>query len=155
MLYYQRLNDSKIIKYFLTDPDLWKRISETEQVMGDFTPVINDLIHWVGLYEDDRLFGMLIIHPENSVSALVHINILHNDRYKLSKQAGNLCLDYMINKTDYQKFHTKIPIIYDKVMKFVEYFGFTVEGIQRMSINKNNILVDQILYGITRKEIGE
>ncbi len=150
-----RLHRADLIKQFLTQDELWERIAEYGQSKDDFMPVIDDFIHWVGLFDDNRLFGIIFLHPHNSTTLIAHINIQKKDRYKLSRKGGIAGLEYIIKNTDYQKVQTETPVIYPKVMLFVESMGFSKEGISRKSINKDTQLVDQVMYGITRQEIKE
>jgi hypothetical protein len=45
--------------------------------------------------------------------------------------------------------------VYPDVIGFLKKWGWVVEGINRSSVNKNNIIVDQVQFGITREEIKE
>ncbi len=150
-----RLYRADLIKQFLTQDELWERIAEYGQTVDMFVPVIDDSIHWVGLFDDKRLFGIIFLHPHNSTTMIAHINIQKKDRYKLSRAGGIVGLEYIIENTDYDKVQTETPVIYPNVMKFVESMGFRKEGISRKSINKNTQLVDQVMYGATRQEIIE
>lgn len=152
-IFCERLYDAAVIEQFLTEPDLWKLISETNQDPADFVAVIDDNVHWVGMYDDELLYGMLVVHTITPTTAVVHINILKEYRKKYSMISALMCMKYMIHNTDYNKFNTEVPEIYPNVEKFLLQFGFKVEGRNRNSINKDNILVDQTYFGITRDEL--
>ncbi len=148
-----RLYDSKLIEKFLTQDELWDRISEFGQNKADFIAPIVDVIEWVGLFNRNRLFGIIVIHQVTSISCVAHINIQKQDRYKLSTEAGIVGLKYIINETKYLKVNTEVAVIYPQVIKYVESLGFKTEGMNRKSTNKHNVIVDQELFGITRDEI--
>ena len=54
----------------------------------------------------------------------------------------------------YEKLNAEIPFIYPEVYHFTKNFGFQDEGINRLSISKNGLLVDQWRLGITRQEVA-
>jgi len=152
-VYHKRLYDAELIQDFLTDPELWELISESGQKTEGFVVPINDSIHWVGLYDKDLLFGILVIHATTVTTGIVHINILKQYRSKYSTIAGLNCMDYMLYNTEFNKFNTEVPVIYPNVINYLKRFGFKNEGINRLSINKNNMIVDQKSFGITREEL--
>jgi hypothetical protein len=150
--YYERTEDVSLIESVLFDNEMFSRISEDGQLMDDLQIPICDLFHWIALYQDDTLLGIGAIHPQNNTSCEVHINILQQHRQH-SKNCGWMMFDYFIKNTNYYKFNTHVPSCYPDVCKFLTNFGFTQQGIDYQSVVKNNILYDQILFGITRPQI--
>lgn len=155
MVYYKRLTDSKIITKFLTEPELWDRVSEYGQQAEDFEAPVTDAWHWIGLYTDGTLLGIGCIHATNSSTAVVHINIQHKYRHEFAVDGGKLILKYFLRWTDFDKLNAEVPVTYKAVVEFTKSMGFRVEGLNRKSINKHNGLVDQVNLGQTRTEIKE
>ena len=155
MIHYKRLFEAELIKEFITEPWLWERVSEYGQQPEDFDAPITDAMHWIGLFEDDRLFGIGLMHGLNNTTVMIHINIQKDDRFKLSTKGGQLILQYFLNETDFQKINAEVPVIFKEVVKFTQSMGFSIEGLNRKSINKHNGLIDQINLGQTRNEVKE
>ena len=153
MIHYTRLLDGNVIKEFLTEPELWDRVSEYGQLAEDFEPVMDQIMHWIGLYTDDTLFGIGCIHATNSTTAIIHINIQHEYRHEFAVDGGVMLLQYFIHDTEFDKLIAEIPAPYAAVIEFTKSMGFSVEGLNRQSINKHNRLVDQINLVQTRNEI--
>jgi len=155
LIYAKRIHEADTIKHFLTVPELWDRISESGQKAEEFEPTMIDCVHWVGLFEESKMFGIGLCHPINNTTCMVHINIKREYRQRLGKQGGKLFLEYIVKKTDFQKVNAEVPVIYKNVAKFTEKMGFKIEGLNKKSINKNNTLHDQIMFGQTRHMIEE
>lgn len=155
MEHYKRLTDAKLIKEFLTEPELWDRVSEYGQESKDFEPSMDEIMHWIGLYTDDTLFGIGCIHATNATTAVIHINIQHDYRYKFAVSGGTMLLKYFLRWTDFDKLIAEVPVTYKAVVDFTQSMGFSVEGLNRKSINKDNRLVDQVNLGQTRNEIKD
>jgi RimJ/RimL family protein N-acetyltransferase len=155
-VYHKRLYDADLIKEFLTTEELWGKISESSQKPEELVIPIDDLIHWVGLYNvTDVLVGIFALHPQTITTCVTHINILEEYRRAYGLPVGLAVLNYMLYSTDYNKFNAEIAVIYPNVLKYTEYFGYKQEGVNRKSINKNNELIDQIYYGVTRTELSQ
>ena len=152
--HYARTTNIDLIKSVLFDTEIFERISEDGQLIDDIQIIIDESIDYIALYKDNILLGTGFIHPQNSSSCHVHINVLSQYR-KYSKECGYLMLNYFIEQTNYIKFNTQVPVCYPDVSKFLTKFGFIYQGCDYKSINKKGIVHDQYLYGITRDQIIE
>lgn len=149
----KRLYNDTDIKKVILDDEMWARVSEDGQLPEDFQVAFADEVHWIGVYRNKQIIGVFIIHPLSRIVATIHVNILKAFRKCCAKYAYYLLMEYVIEKTDYIKLETRIPIIYQSVLDFALWGGGTVEGISRQSILKNNKLIDQYFIGITKDTI--
>ena len=155
-VHYRRLDeeDRELIRSYMTQDELWERISEDGCNKDEYTPPMHELFHWVGMYNNkDEFMGTLFLHPETMHVVNIHFNLSKKYRKLYSFLGGQAAFDYMLNCTDFEKFNTTVPLEYPDVVGFLDKLGFTREGLNRKSISKNNIMHDQYYYGMTREEM--
>jgi RimJ/RimL family protein N-acetyltransferase len=150
----ERLYDADLIRDFMIQDELWERISEDGLDKDDFEVPIVDEFHWLGFFADDKMVGLFFIHPETLSTCQIHFSIAKQYRRLYSLRCALAGFTYLLDETHFSKFNTHVPACYPDVENFVVKLGFTKEGTNRMSINKNNTLIDQYYYGITRGEIA-
>jgi len=137
----------------LRDPELFSRIAEDG--IEDYVTPFDGNQRYMMLMKGDLPIGVWNLYPINTVTLNIHCNILKEHR-EHGKEAGRLILDWFVNKcpAQYQKLNAEIPFTYPEVYHFTKKFGFQDEGINRLSISKNGLLVDQWRLGITRQEVS-
>ena len=150
---FKRLTDPVLINTTLKDPELFDRISESTQDPDDHELCVDDSIHWIGKFYNDTLIGISQIHHHNQSTGVIHINVLSPYRKDHGLMGGIMLLEYAILHCNYDKYIAEIPIVFPDVMGFAAKCGFIIEGVNRKSVRKGGILVDQIMYGITRDEL--
>lgn len=157
MLYAKRLDQDweQRILAFLTEPELWERISADGLRVEDFELTFRPGVSYVGLFDASVLFGILILHEEQEYTYEAHINIQQEFRKDYSAKAGRLCMQYIAWQTSILKVNAQVPAVYKDVSKWLKKIGLSYEGLNRHSIMKGGKLVDQLRYGITILEIQE
>lgn len=142
------------------DDELFRRISpdgvEPDNVADGLSRMVNDPIHYFFMIEvDSQDIGWWWLHADNgSHTALsIHCNILKQHR-EHGLEASDLILKWFYNAapTKYQKLIAEIPVIYPEVYHHTKKYGFRDEGINRKSIRKDGLIVDQYRLGLTREE---
>ena len=141
-----------IVEGLMCIPSLWATVAEDGQNPDDFKADCDGQC-WLLMMAGDDIVGMYNLHSINRVTVQIHAHVLPEFRKKHSYDTGLAALQWIIDKTDYQKVVATIPVIYENVKRFTCSFGFQVEGINRESYLKHGDIVDQYMLGITRKEI--
>ena len=155
MIEVHKVKDVAVVKAIMTQPDIWATISEDGQDPDSYQcDVIGE--HWLLMTTEDYVVGIYNIHAINSIQCQIHAHVFPEHRKEHSYETGVLALKWLYdNEPSYQKLIAIIPVIYENVKKFTCQFGFHVEGLNRLSFQKNGEIVDQYLLGITRQEINE
>jgi RimJ/RimL family protein N-acetyltransferase len=84
----------------------------------------------------------------------IHANVLPEHRKQHAKETGQKALDWIVeNLPEIHKVVAFIPALYPNVRDFTASFGFKIEGVLTQSHQKNGVLHDQWILGITRPEI--
>ena len=137
----------------LRDPELFSRIAEDG--VEDYVTPFDGHQRYMMVMKGDLPIGVWNLYPINTVTLNIHCNLLKEHR-EHGKEAGRLILEWFIihAPVQYQKLNAEIPFTYPEVYHFTKNFGFQDEGINRLSISKNGLLVDQWRLGITRQEVA-
>lgn len=141
------------VDLILRDPELFARIAEDG--VDNYETPFDGHQRYMMIMKGDEPIGVWNLYPLNTVTLNIHCNILEAHR-EHGKIAGRLILDWFVNECpgQYQKLNAEIPMVYPEVYHFTKGFGFQDEGINRLSISKNGLLVDQWRLGITRQEVA-
>lgn len=134
----------------LNDDELFDRVSDGVD-RDQFDPP--DGYFYLGCINGDDICGFFVIHPENSVTASLHINMLKKHR----GMAHGFVVELYKKLADspIEKWVAKIPECYPDVYKFAKKHGFSDEGKDRLSIVKDGKLIDRYMLGMTKKEMKE
>lgn len=110
---------------------------------------------FIGTYKDNKLVGLFIFCPLNSVSLDVHCYFLPEYRKELSKDSYLKSVEYVFNKSNYQKLIVKCQSNDWHVKRFCLNNGFVLEGKLTKSAIFKNRLVDEYLLGMTKEQFTE
>lgn len=146
----ERISDYAVVAYIMNK--VWDEISE-----DDAPPYIPDLIneYWIVLIEGNKTVGCFRCHQINGITWEGHIFILPEYRKDYSEKAGYAIYEWLLENLEFQKLIVKIPQKYQNVIKFIEKFGFTHEGTNRLSYRKDGKIWNMEHYGITVDEIKD
>lgn len=137
----------------LCNPELFGRIAEDGHDLENYNIPFDGHQCYMMIMLDDDAIGVWNLYPVNTVTLNIHCNILKSHR-KHGKEAGRLILEWFVNDCpkQYHKLNAEIPEVYPEVYHFTKGFGFQDEGINRKSIMKDGVLIDQYRLGTTRDE---
>ena len=146
-----RAKSHKEVEEVIKDPELFARIAEDG--ISDFKVDMSNC--YLLMKKDDITIGVWCLYPSNRSTLNVHCNILKEYRNH-GAECRDLFLDWFRNECPkhYVKLNAEIPMIYPEVYYYTKKAGFQDEGINRQSICKDGVMVDQWRLGITREEVG-
>lgn len=143
-----------ICKVMIEDKEMYERAS------NDFTDLDTikesfGSVRWLECSRNGERIGLSAIRAESDVVLNIHIHIQKQFRGKGTVEMGRLILDWAVKNSpsSYAKINTKVPVIYQDVIRFAHKLGFKDEGIDRESIMKNGIMIDRQNLGITFDEV--
>ena len=156
MIYLKKAESVEEVEPILKAPELFDRIAEDGISSDDYEIAFDGHQRYMMIMRDDMAIGVWNLYPVNSVTLNIHCNILEQYRDH-GKEAGRLILKWFVNECpkQYQKLNAEIPVIYPEVYHFTKNFGFVDEGVNRKSIKKDGVLVDQYRLGTTMDEVKE
>ena len=153
MITLQRAKEISEFDWILKDPEIFERIAEDGISPDDYEIDLPERNCYMLIKKDGETIGLWCLYPANTSTLNVHANILKEHR-KHAKEAARLMLNWFAEHSpdQYVKLNAEIPVIYEDVYMYTKNHGFVDEGINRLSIMKNGVLVDQHLLGLTRDE---
>ncbi len=146
----QKTIDTDEINSVLTNPVILKAISEDGAQLKNID-IKNET--WVSIKKKDTTIGIYNLVPLNAITMEVHAHVLPEYRKEYSMRTSRIFYKWFLGNTDRLKLIAIVPLIHKNVQNFLISNKFTVEGINRKSFIKNGEIMDQIMFGITRKEI--
>ena len=150
-----RTYDPDLVRSVMMRPEIWATAAEDGQLAEDHIANVDDTC-WLAMWAEGQLIGLYNLHAHNSVTVEIHAHVLPDYRKRFSHDTGVAALQWLMeNAAQYKKVVAQVPVIYENVKKFTCSFGFKVEGVNRLSYEKNGELVDQWLLGITQSELEE
>ena len=154
MIFLKEAESVEEVDFILRDSELFARISEDD--ITDYETPFNGHQSYMMIMKDKQPIGVWNLDPVKSSTLNSHCNMLKEHR-EHGKQAGTLILSWFLTDCpkQYQKLNAEIPFIYPEVYHFTKNFGFKDEGVNRKSIMKSGVLVDQYRLGITKEEVRQ
>ena len=134
-------------------PELWGRIAEDGAMKEGFS--LNPDWTYLLMTLDGVPVGFWSVHAVNNATLMIHCSVLKEYRKNHYTEFGRLIYEWFIDKVipKYQKLAAEVPVIFDSVCKYCEFFGMKQEGYSPNSEWRGGNLVDRKIYGISRDEI--
>ncbi len=154
MITLQRAKEISEFDWILKDPEIFERIAEDGMMPNDLDIPLNDHQCYQLVVVDGETIGVWCFYPVNCSTLNIHANILKKHRKEHASEAVRLALTWFAEHSpdQYVKLNAEIPVIYEDVYRYTKKAGFTDEGLNRLSIMKKGVLVDQHRLGLTRDE---
>jgi RimJ/RimL family protein N-acetyltransferase len=136
-------------------PELWDRIAEDGAMKEGFklSPDFTYLLMTLG----KTPIGFWSVHKVNNATLMIHCNVLEEYRKEHYTEFGRLIYQWFIDesKPKYMRLVAEVPVIFESVCKYCEFFKMGFEGLSPKSEWRGGYLVDRKMYGISRNEIEE
>ena len=146
----ERTDQPCVILDILSDPDIAERIRDDSDAALVFDV---EREAWVVMRDGDTVLGAYGLRPLNRYTLEIHAHILPEHRDQYAVETGWAILRWIVDNQDYAKILAEIPACYPDVIAFTKKFGFKQEGVNRLSVQKDGKMIDQIWLGITRQEV--
>ena len=136
-------------------PELWDRIAADNVVKEDYQ--LNPDWGYLLMTVDGEPVGYWVVHGVNTATIMIHCNVLEQYRKPHYKEFGRLIYEWFIEKAapNFKKLVAEVPVCFDSVCDYCEYFGMKKEGVSPKSQWRKGALVDRFFYGISREQIKE
>jgi RimJ/RimL family protein N-acetyltransferase len=147
--------DVGLIRRCMTHPAVWKHVSDDGSPPVDkFWPPIGEPVLYLAAFEGEDCGGVWVYHPHNLILFEVHTCCLPEWWGPRALEAARRTLLWMIGNTPCRKVITHVPAPNRRAYSFALRVGLQDEGLNRASFQKNGMLFDQYVLGITEGEIS-
>lgn len=103
----------------------------------------------------DELIAIYILKPKSLTVLDIHPMVIPEYRKRYCNKSLRCVFKWILDNCTVQKVVAQFPSTSKNIERFAVHNGFKKEGINRLSFMKNGELIDQVMVGITRKEIEE
>lgn len=145
--------DMKAVKAFISNHEIWDRMSEDGVDLDSFEPFGDESNMWLFVF-DEKIKGIIYVHIDTDCSIGFHPYMLKEFR-RDGRDMIKEFFRWFVDNADkrFIKINVTIPDCFKSAVNFAKKTGFTHEGVCRSSYRKNGIVYDRNFLGITRSEI--
>lgn len=152
----KRTSDLNVIREIAFNSGIIDDLLEDGQTIKDCNFDTDYDCHLEIRLDDGELIGVYILRPKTKTVIDMHPMILPEHRSYSSKSMKEVFKWILANcNKSVHKVIAQFPSKSKHITRFAMQNGFTREGVNRLSFMKNNVLIDQVIVGITRQEIME
>lgn len=152
----ERTHNVDWIKSVLSIPVIADAITE-DGCNLDSVPIEPKSVCYLRVSDNNKDVALYVLVPLSACSIEIHAHVL--PAFRKTQQgfdSGRFALSWVFSKTHYKKVNAQVPTIYENnVGAYCELHGLKREGINRCSYVKNDVVHDQIYYGITKNEFDK
>lgn len=146
--------DMQALKDFISIPEVWENIHDADGLPKDFMPLNTPESVWLLCVIEEEIVGVIYLHHDNSYTLKLHPYILKEHR----KESRNIMFkfyEWFLDSIPEQviKLIVSIPTTHKKVINFARKIGFQLEGNNKKSYIWNDMVFDQLNFGLTRDEM--
>ena len=151
MIYFERSKDYALIRGILTQPSIWRHISDDFSPEPDeYRPIESESIWYVMVWDGNELLGLWMFHPHNGICWEVHTALLPDAYGDRARAAAIGMTKWMWRNTPCRRIITHVPANNRLALRFAIEAGMEVYGTNPASFQKGGKLIDQICLGISR-----
>lgn len=145
-----RTFDPELIKSIITHPKVYKHcIDDSSPPPEEFEPFVVEQLFNLIAYEE-KAAGAFMFVPVNLITYEMHLAMLP-EFWGRGREALHLAIDWMFTHTPCRKIIGGVPAFNRLTVRLLEAVGFEDEGICSKSFQKNGIIYDRLMLGISKE----
>ena len=146
-------DDMDTVKTIASHPDIWPRFADGVEV-EDYHPCNDDCNQWLIIYVDSEIAGLIRVFCESTCAIEFHPYMVKSYR-KHVRDMTRLFFEWFLANTPESiiKINIMVPECYTSTINASRKMGFILEGVMRDGYRLNGKVYNQIMSGITRKEV--
>lgn len=149
---FERTQNPQLIREVLTHPRIWDAISDDfSPAREEFQPAMNEALWYVAVYDGAELLGIFLFVPQSRICWEVHTCLLPHSWGIRATEAAEEVARWIWANTPCRRIITNVPAYNRLALRFAKHAGMTPFGCNERSYQKNGILHDQIMLGLSRK----
>lgn len=154
VLTFERTTNYELVRAIVTNPVLYKHITDDGSPAREkFRPIEHSAIWYVLVWNDDKLLGLFMFVPLNSVCFEVHTCLLPASWGKHTEAAAQGVAEWIWEHTACQRIITNVPSYNRLALRLALLSGMKEFGVNKDSFLKNGQLYDQIMLGISKPKV--
>jgi len=146
-------DDMEAVKNIASHPDIWPRFSDGVDI-EDYHPSNDDCNQWLVIHIDNNIAGIIRVYCQ-STCAIEYHPYMYKTYRKHFREMTRVFYEWFLTGTpeDILKINVMIPECYKSTINASRKVGFILEGVNRDSYRLDGKVYNQIMSGITRKEV--
>lgn len=152
MVRIDRTHDMQLVRELATHDSVWPHISDDGCDRESYQPIDHPSIYWLLAIEGPDVLGAYMVIPENTATYRIHVFMLPSAYGPKAHKAGSEVLRWIFKHTPARKLSAQISEKNALAYRYAKRAGFVDEGINRRSLLKDGVLLNQRILGITREE---
>jgi len=150
----ERTEDAGLIRGVMTHPQIYPNISDDASPPAEeFQPVMAEALWYVAAYVDDELMGVFALFPQNGICWEVHTCLLPKAWGRHSRMIVREGIRWVFENTPCKRIITNVPEYNRLALKLACDAGMKMFGVNKGSFQKNWVLYDQYLLGLSPEEV--
>lgn len=150
MIKINEIQDLELINSIMLNPFVLDDISD-DKSKGHTLNELPSNFTFHGVFINDECVGFYATHAHNSITVEIHTTLLPSCRGRNALEAGRLIIEKLF--TQYEKIISYIADYNKKALIYAQLVGFSIEGTNRNSFLKNDMIHNQYLVGMTKGEL--
>jgi RimJ/RimL family protein N-acetyltransferase len=150
---FERSRDWDLIKSIVTHPKVYPHVSDDfSPSPGFWEPIESEQVWYVTVRDGCELLGLWAFIPENHICWKVHTCLLPIAYGQRAARAAKEMARWVWENTPCLRLITDVPAYNLLAHRFAERAGMVEFGVNPASYQKNGVLYDQIMLGMSRPE---
>jgi hypothetical protein len=143
----------EMVRNIAAHPDIWSRFSDGVEI-EDYHPCNDDCNQWLIIYVDSDIAGIIRVFCESTCAIEYHPYMTKPYR-KYFRDTTALFYKWFLENTPDStvKINVMFPECFKSTLNASKKVGFIQEGVNRDSYRLDGKVYNQIMSGITRKEV--
>jgi RimJ/RimL family protein N-acetyltransferase len=156
MMTFELTRDMAAVRAVITHPKIWANvIDDFSPAREDFQPIDSDFILYVLPKEDERILGVVAFEMRSHIVFEMHPVLLPETwwQWGKAKEATLGAMNWIWENTQAERIIGCVPLLKHRTkLRFPPKLGMTQYGVHPKSFLKGGVLVDQVLFGVSRPD---
>jgi RimJ/RimL family protein N-acetyltransferase len=153
---FERTRDMDVVREIITHPRIWPNvIDDFSPPREEFQPIASESILYILPKEDERVLGVICFAMLSHIVFEIHPVLLPETWWEFgkAKEATLGAMDWIWKNTDCQRIVGYVPLLRHRTkLRFPPKLGMVQYGVNPKSFLKGGVLVDQVMFGLSRPE---
>jgi hypothetical protein len=149
------VDDADLIKEYVSQPEIWERVSEPDINKIIWTPLIDERNIWLSVKSSEEVCCLMSLNKSEANSVITLHPMIMKKYYRLSRDIMKSVFIWMLEhiSSRINKYEVTIPCCFNMTINGALKIGFTEEGVSRASWWDGDMYHDRMRLGMTRSEL--
>lgn len=142
--------DKDVIADTITNDRIYPHVSDDGSPVPELYEANDSMLH-IGIVDGEEYLGLFAIHPHNFVLYEVHTCLLPCAWGGRSVEAAKTLIEWVFSNTECKRLITSVPSNNALARRLAIRSGMVEYGVNPASFQKNRVLFDLIMLGISKE----